>query len=178
MSDNINLISQKTKGFEQQKKIVKRLHIVSIVCLSLVLLVSIILFTLKLGSNQTSLDKEKDSLSTDISRLSSKIVKLLFISDRLTGISDIISKRPIIEKIILSLTSEMSKDMTIDSLNIKDKEVSLSVASASLLTLGNFLDRIKTQAIDKKSFTKITLENLALQEKTGNYLLSITINLP
>lgn len=178
MSDNINLISQKTKGFEHQKKIVKRLRIVSAICLSLLLLMSIILFTLKLGSIQSSLDKEKNSLLTDISRQSSKIVKLLLVSDRLTGISDIILKRPIIEKTILSLTSEMSKDMMIDSLNIKDKEVSLSVASGSLLTLGNFLDRMINKAIDKKSFTKITLGNLVLQEKTGNYLLSIIINLP
>lgn len=177
MNEDINLVPGKRKIALEQKKIVVRLRLFSIILLVIIVFSSITLFLLKLQSPLPSLQREKNTLLTNLSLLSQKSAKLLLMKNRLKEIAIIEKKRQRLDELIGSVLEGVPADVSLSSLNIDKESVSITAASSSLSSINIFLDRLVDKVVKGKNFNKITLDSLSLDTKGSRYILALTLEL-
>lgn len=178
MNDKINLLKgNKTKHFEQER-IKKILRLLSVVFLSIVVIVSTVFFLLISGSSVESLRKEEQAAISKIKQSEEKAGKLLFTGNRVKDIADIVGKRTTFDGIITSVTDIVPSGTQIDSLSLDKKNFSMTVRSSSLSSINTLLMGIDEISTNKKMFTKVTLEGLTVDKKSGNFIMSILGNFP
>ncbi|MDP3726962.1 MAG: PilN domain-containing protein [bacterium] len=177
MNEDINLIPGKRKVVLEQKKIVKRLRILSIVLLSTVAFSSIALFLLKLQSPLPSLKREENTLLASLSLLHQKTAKLLLMKNRLKETAIIEKKRQRLDETIGAVVEGVPADVSLSSLSVGKKDVSITASSNSLSSVNIFLDRLVNKVLQKKTFSKITLDSLSLDSKGNRYIIAFTLEL-
>lgn len=177
MNENINLIPGKRKVVSEQKSLVKRLRMLSIVLLITIVFSSIALFFLKLQSPLPSLQREKNTLLTNLSLLSQKTAKLLLVKNRLKETAIIEKKRQRLDETIGAVVENIPQDVLISSLNVGKKDVLITASSNSLSSMNIFLDRLVEKVLQKKVFSKITLDSLSLDSKGNRYIIAFTLQL-
>lgn len=177
MNEDINLVPGKRKIALEQKKIVVRLRLFSIILLAITAFSSITLFLLKLQSPLPSLQREKNTLLTNLTLLSQKSAKLLLMKNRLKETAIIEKKRQHLDEIIGSVIEGVPADVSLNSLNIDIKSVSITASSNSLSSINIFLDRLVDKVVKGKIFNKIALDSLSLDSKGSRYILALTLEL-
>lgn len=177
MSNDINLISNNDAASLKAKKRLKLTRTIAIISLVIVALLSIMVFVI---NSQTSLDKiKKDQNSTlqSISYLNKKTAKLAIINNRLKDISDIMEKRKNYTSTINTLLQLMPPGVSTTTLELGKQDVVLVVHSNSLLLIDKFLNSIIDLSFKKQIISKVTIESLIVNPKTGGYSLSIKTTL-
>lgn len=177
MSEDINLVPGKRKIALEQKKIVVRLRLFSIILLAITAFSSAALFLLKLQSPLPSFQREKNMALTNLSLLSQKSAKLLLMKNRLKEITIIEKKRQHLDEIIGSVLEGVPADVSLNTFNIDIKSVSITASSDSLSSMNIFLDRLVDKVVKGKIFNKITLDSLSLDSKGSRYILALTLEL-
>lgn len=177
MNENINLIPGKRKVVLEQKSLVKKLRILSIALLIAIVFSSVALFLLKLQSPLPSLQREKNTLLTNLSLLSQKTVKLLLVKNRLKETAVITKKRQRLDETIGAVIEGVPQDVLVSSLNVGKKDVSITASSNSLSSVNILLDRLVDKVLQKKVFSKITLDSLSLDSKGNRYIIAFTLQL-
>lgn len=177
MNEDINLIPGKRKVVLEQKSLVRKLRILSVVLLATVAFFSISLFLLKLQFPLSSLQKEKNTLLTNLSLLSQKTAKLLLVKNRLKETTIIEKKRQRLDETIGAVVESIPQDVLISSLNVGKKDVLITASSNSLSSVNIFLDRLVEKVLQKKVFSKITLDSLSLDSKGNRYIIAFTLQL-
>lgn len=172
----INLISKRKGDFLKSKKVIKIFYFVSIFCLFLTFISSIGIFLIKLNSPLPALKEEEARLIDNLSLAKQKMTELSILDERLKSISDVLSKRSDFVKTI-DLIVNKTTDIKINSFSIEKKKISISSTSDSLNSIDLFLNGLTSVALDKKFFSKITLNNLTSDFKTGKYSFSLDIDL-
>ncbi|QQG40690.1 MAG: hypothetical protein HYV37_04000 [Candidatus Levyibacteriota bacterium] len=178
MNDKINLLKgSKAKRFRQEK-ILKIIRISSVVSLTLVVLTSLIFFFLKFRLGVESLKEKENAAISQITAVSKKAGKLLYAESRIKDISDILKKRSTFDGVITETVNVIPSNITVQSLNLDKKNLSMTITSSSLLSIDKLLNGFENLSENKKIFAKITLEGLTVDPKTGKYTISLTGNLP
>ncbi len=178
MNNKINLLKgSKTKRF-QQEKILKILKFGSIGFLSLVVIASLALFVLNTRSPIDLLKNQEKTAISNISTLQERAGKLLFTENRVKDISGIVDKRTVFDGTITQITQIIPSEILVQSVSLDKKIFSLTITSPSLSSINTLVEGIETLAQDQKTFSKITLEGLTIDPKTGDYIVSILGNFP
>lgn len=177
MNEDINLVPGKRKIALEQKKLVLRLRLFSIILLVITVFSSVLLFFLKLQSPLPSLQREKNVLLTNLTLLSQKSAKLLLLKNRLNEVAIIEKKRQRLDELIGSVLEGVPQDVSLNSFSIDKKSVSITAASNSLSSINIFTDRLVDKAMKGKNFNKITLDGLSLDSKTNRYIIALTLEL-
>lgn len=177
MNEDINLVPGKRKIALEQKKLVLRLRLFSIILLIITVFSSVLLFLLKLQSPLPSLQREKNTLLTNLSLLSQKSAKLLLMKNRLNEVAIIEKKRQRLDELIGSVLEGVPAGVSLGSLNIDKKTVSITASSNSLSSINIFLDRLVDKVVKGKIFSKITLDGLSLDNKANRYIIALTLEL-
>lgn len=176
MDKEINLLSQKTK-FSKEKKLLRILKILSYGLLIFVFMSSVIVFFINQFSQNTSLQMEKNSLVSSLANFDKRIGKSLFIESRLNDASQILQKRVRNDEILASILKEVPNAVSIQSLTIDQKTFAFTVSSPSLTTLNQFTNNLVSESAQNKSFKKVTLDSLTLDERNNQYVVSVVIDL-
>lgn len=177
MNEDINLVPGKRKVVLEQKILVKRLRTLSVVLLTSVAFFSISLFFLKLQSPLPSLKREENTLLASLSLLHQKTAKLLLMKNRLKETAVITKKRHRLDETIGAVVESVPQDVLLSSLNVGKKDVSITASSNSLSSVNIFLDRLVDKVLQKKVFSKITLDSLSLDSKGNRYIIAFTLQL-
>lgn len=177
MNEDINLIPGKRKVALEQKSLIRKLRILAVVFLATVAFFSISLFLLKLQSPLPFLQREKNMALTNLSLLSQKTVKLFLVKNRLKEIAVIEKKRQRLDETINAVIEGVPQDVLLSSLNVGKKDVSITASSNSLSSVNIFLDRLVDKVLQKKVFSKITLDSLSLDSKGNRYIIAFTLQL-
>lgn len=174
--NDINLIAKKKEIYQRTKEKVKVFKIISIIFLFLVLALSISIFLLKLNSPITSLKREEKMLPSNAGEIKQKIAKIDILNERLSRITDVLANRPDFQSVI-NYTIENSSNITMDSVSISKKNLSINLSSSSLNSLNMFINKMVELSSEKKIFGKIIMGGLTLDQKSQIYSVSLTADL-
>ncbi|RJQ37111.1 hypothetical protein C4559_03975 [Candidatus Microgenomates bacterium] len=172
----INLISKRKEDFLKSKKVLKTLYTLSIACLFVTFICSVGIFLLKLSSPLPGLKAEEEELVNNISLAKQKLTKIVVLDERLKNVSGLLAKKSDIDSTIDIITAQ-AKDVKITVLDIQKKKLSISSSSQSLNSIDLFLNSLVAISSDKKKFSKVTLNNLNTDFKSGKYTFSLDIDL-
>ncbi len=171
---DINLLSQKKDTALLTKKVILFLRGVAIILLFLVASTTIGLFFLKLQSPLGPLKNQEKLLISNLSLSEQKIIKRILTTDRLKTINEVIEKRPYFDKMInLILENLIASQSTIESLSLEKKQIKLQASSYSLLDIQTVLNNFVTYSSEKKILGNVILNNIALDPKSGKFIISI-----
>jgi|WetSurMetagenome_2_1015567.scaffolds.fasta_scaffold97047_2 hypothetical protein len=175
MSKNINLIRNDKTGLASANNKHIVLRITAVIILFTVSFLSVMMFILIALSPLPSLKETEKSESTQLSYFNDLIVKVLLTKDRLTQVNKLINSRPVYSKSLQFIQKYLTADSTIEEVNLKEKIVSVTVASTNLQPLAILTDDIKRSNDLSKSFKDITLESLYYDDNKQKYLLIIDL---
>ena len=178
MSSGINLIVTKQRSaFAPLLDRVQILRSIAIFLLFGVSVCSMILFLLISFSPLPALQKQERSEIANLAQFHSDVAKLSFLNERANGIATLISKRANLNKLIDSIQNKLPAGVSIVSLSMGKKTLSVTVDSNSLATLDTFLNTLTDATGVNKEYFHLTLNNLSLDGERNRYLLIVDITI-
>jgi len=155
---------------------------VSLGLLSLVSVLSVVLFLLEIFSPLPKLQKDEQTLSQTLSASHEKILRQTLLSLRLTDIAGIVSKRSTYGVLVETLTKALPKGMTINSFSVEKTDFEMTVSADNLDDLQEYFDSLGTLTRQQKMFQRVYLNSLdAVRNTDGGFnsfqaKLAITLN--
>lgn len=174
MSENINLLKGSRAKRFQQEKYVKILKIVSFVSLGFVVIASILLFYINASFSVESLRQEEAASESSNASFQKKAEKLLLAKNRISDILEITKKRTVFDDVITEMSQIIPKEVKVESINLDKKKFTLTVVSSSLLSINKIIEGIDGLLGSKKIFSKVILDGLTIDPKSGNYTISLS----
>lgn len=175
MSKNVNLLPAKKKAFLQEKKIIGKLRLVSVLFLCAVGVSSVVLFFLQFNSPLIALKREEQAALSDLKQLEKKSLQLLLVKNTISTIDELIKNRAPLETSLDILNKNIPDSLTVDNFTIEKQRVVMNISSTSLAAIDQFLTNIIAVNNEKKVFSKITLDGITVEGGGSKYLVSITI---
>ena len=174
MSTEINLLPQKTKSRISQEQLLAYTKIGALVVCILTASFAIMLFLLNRDTTLTQIQSQQQTVLAQLNLLHNKTAKNLIIADRVARIKKILSSRKALEKDIADIQEQLPGGISVNTFTLDDKKLSITVSGASLAPMGAFIESLTNDVQNKKIIQKFTIEGIISDEKTGDYLLSIT----
>jgi len=176
MNSDINLVSGNANALDKGTKTLRRLKLIGTVVIVGVGVISILLFLLNRLFSPDSIIKQQNQVTASISLQQAKQAKLLVLTQRLNDISSLLKKRANYDVALNNILSQSPSGVSIVSMSVDKKKISIIVNSSSLLSLNDFIEMLKGM-VEKKQFLKnVTINNLGLSGRTG-YVLTADIDL-
>jgi Tfp pilus assembly protein PilN len=173
MNNEINLIASRRKASITKGKSVLFVRNIAISCLIFVIVLSISLFFYSRNPRLLLLERQEQTAVRGISFAQQKIVSLLLTENRLSDIHSLLSKRDTFETTLSDIVRTLPQGVSVDSLSINQKAISITVSSLSLTSLNTFLDDITAETANKHIFKKLTVNSLIADLQVGRYILSL-----
>lgn len=177
MNNDINLVSSQESSSLKEKKRLKTIRVAAVVSLVVVALSSVLIFLLYSSLSLSSIKKDQDSTLNSISFLHKKSAELAIINNRLLDITNILQKRKNYTKAIATIRGQMPAGVNIIELEINKDEVLMVANSSSLSSINTFLNNVIALAQKQQTVSKIFIESITVNEKTGSYSLSLRATL-
>ncbi len=173
MSTNINLLLHTDEESLRKNKIIKSLNFAAITSLVGVGLVSIVIFILIQVINPSSVRREQENVSRNISQFQGRQAKLFVFSNRVENIDKILKIRKNLPSTINGLFAKIPGQLAVDDLEIDDKSVVITAHSRSLAVIGEFVSNFTDLVRNKEIIKSLTLNSLTLDENLSGYQISI-----
>lgn len=170
MSKSVNLLPHKTVANRKGTVTILYIRFVSILLVFFLFLSALALFFINTVFSPEAEKKQESIILTNFTSVNSRMVKLFLLRDRLKDIQTIISKRISFDKILDEIRFQVPQNVTIDSLKIDRKEVTLFASSSSLSSLNIFLDNFVEMTNRKKLFRSILLKEIGFDGKNKFFL--------
>lgn len=176
MNEGINLLdpNKKSSGFLPGH--LQKMRIVVVGLLFIVSVSSVILFILVALSPLPTLQAQERSLQQTLLASKSDIVKLAFVKERASSISTLLAKRQDLDQTIGLIEAKITGNTTITSLQADNTGIVLTAESGSLQDLDNFLNGLIQYVQQKKAFSQVLMVDLATDQTTGEYAVSVRLN--
>lgn len=174
MSTEINLLPRKTRAKFSQEQLLAYSKIGAIIACIITVSFAIVLFLLNRDPSLSQIQAQQQNILTQLTILHTKTAKDLIIVDRVKRITKILQSRKALEKDIDTIQSQLQTSLTVTSFALDDKHVLLTVSGQSLSPMGAFIESLTDDIQKKKFLKKITIQGIISDEKTGNFLLSIS----
>ncbi len=178
MSEGINLVSSKDNKLEKQLFRLKILRVLAIISLVTIASVSVVVFIVNFTLPLESVKKDKQTTLSDISFLHKKLVKYYLINDRVKNISDLISKRKDYSKSSSVVLGKVTQDLTVDSLEVEENMINISVSGVSLIPMNQLIDDTIKLSDEGKSIKNLTIQSLVLNARSQRYTLTLQADIP
>ncbi len=173
MSSDINLVSSKTHQLEKELERLKALKIIAVGSLSVVALISILLFVITITLPISSVKKDKEQTLSNISALHEKLVKYSLINNRLNDISGIIKSRKNYDLLVSTVLNKLPADLSVDSMTIDSGTFTLVISGVSLTPIDNFIEDIIVLGNEEKIIKNLVIQGLLANADTGKYTLTL-----
>lgn len=176
-SGQINLISEKRQGSFKEQQRIKILKFFALGCLGFVAFISVITFLLTTAVPLNKIKKEQENTNVSLSSLQGKSAKLYTVNERILHISKILKNRRDYSLLIDSVLKNVPTEVSINSVDIDDKDLLITVNSFSLKQINQFLNNFSDLSEDGKIFSKVTIKNLSSNRSNGTYTISLKATL-
>ncbi len=177
MNEGINLLEPNKKS--SSVVILKHLQTTRIIVVSLLFLVSafsVILFILVAISPLPTLKNQEQSLELNLLQSKNDIAKLALINDRTDGISHFLAKRQMLDQTLGVIESKLSGNSVVSAIQTNSSSIVVTVDSNSLQDLDNFINGLIVLVQQKKDFSQVTLVDLANNQSTNEYEITVKLN--
>lgn len=173
MDKNINLVTGKSFDLEKQQKRIKIAKVVAIFSLTVVVLISLILFLITFFLPISSVKKTEQETLTNISLLHKKLVSFYLVKDRIDNIATTIDKRENYGIVSSAVLQKVPSQLSIETLSIDDKILTVVVTGTSLIPINQVIDDLVVMSNQKKLIKNLLIQSLSLSAQTGRYSLSL-----
>ena len=173
MYADINLVIKKDKS--PRNKRVKTLRKISFGILFIVAFLSIIIFLFNLRFSISSIKKQQQSAIQNLSTYDQTAIKIFLLNSRLNDISSILNSRVDNNQTLRKITSDVKSSTTIKDFSVNKNVFSMTLSSASLLDLNDFLNQILSLS-SSGEVSSVSLKELQINE--SNYIMKLEMNLP
>lgn len=178
MNDGVNLLEpNKNAG---PGNLLHHLQLMRIITISLLFIISataVIVFILVSISPLPGLKNQEQSLEQTLLQSKSDIVKLSLVNDQTNAISMLMTSRETLNVPLSMIKYYISSDMTVDTIQVDDKTITMTVESQSLKSLDTFLNGIIGYVQEKKVFANATLVDLTIDQSNNAYALTVQMDL-
>lgn len=175
MNNDINLVKKNVDGADNRKT--KILRNGAIAFALLIAILSIILFVLSRRNSLESIKKEQNTVLQNITFLEEKAAKFDLINDRIRNIEKVLDARKNYIETVNTIIQEVPNDASVVFVSIDKGVILMTISSASLLSINEFLDRFIGIAEEKHVIKDTTIESLTINSQSERYLLSIKAKL-
>lgn len=173
MSTNINLLLPKDGESLKRKMKVRVFNIAAIISVFATGLMSIVVFLLIQAVSPVSVEREQEDVLRKLSQFQDRQAKLLIVNKKIEDISEILERRKDLHLVTGVLLSKVPSNLSIDSLEIDSKNVSITAQSASLFSIGELINNLTDMVRKKEILSSLTLNSLTFNEGQKNYQLTI-----
>ncbi len=177
MSNGINLATNKRttrSAFFNQLRV---LRFGAAGILALIAAVSMVLFFLIAASPLPGLKRQENGALFQITQLHPKIAKYLLVNERVTAITQLMQARDSKSTNLTKLESQIPRQANVESIQIDDKGMLLTVSSVSLGTINTFISNLLDNTGVSKPFSSVVLNSLVYNTKANDYHVSLDITL-
>lgn len=172
MNSDINLVSPKDDQSVIEKKRLRIVRNIAYVLAGIVVLFSIIVFIISTSFSNSSIKKQQESAINQLSMLKDKSAKVFVINNRILNIEKVLKQRNDFSS-IESLLQIIPSSVKTNSLNFSEENISLTLISSSLLPLDDLINKYLDKVAKKQIIKNLSINSLNINEKTGNYFLTI-----
>lgn len=176
MKNDVNLIPKKNISPSRIARI-RLLRYSSMMVLFLIAVLSMTLFFLIAFSPLPALQEQEKEEIGNITAYHSKIAKLLLTKNRLSYITTTTNNRSKFDTVIEMIQQQLSQSVTIDAFHVKNKSVTVRVASLSLQDLNTFLDLISEKQQKKEAIRTVKLLGITLNDTQQHYAMTVELSL-
>jgi len=179
MSDDINLLVKKDKNLLKEQSKLKVFRLIAICSLLTILLISLSIFLLnqKLSNSSAEIEKDRESVLVEMKPFSEKEGKIIIVNNRIDNITKVLNKRMDVYKILNTILGKIPDGILIETLEFKEKKISMNITSYSLIPIDVFFNDLIEMAKRKEIVKGLTLESLDASSLTGSYKISIDMNI-
>lgn len=177
MDANINLLAHKKGNIFSSEKTLARVRLVAVSCVGLLLSSGIGAFLLTHINTPEALKVQQATLTQQLLQNKSTAVAQLELLDRLNHIQTIISNRSSLQDNIALVQKQIPTGVTISTLDLDSKQLNISVNSPDLTAIDKLISNMTTLLHTKKIIKSMTITDVAADQKTGKYILSIEAKL-
>ncbi len=184
MSADINLLLYKEDELLKRRKRAQILNVIAVIVLTLIGIISLIIFLRIKAIDINSIKKEQDEILRKISKQQTKQAKLFVLNDKLNSIQEIfakrqetIAKKQNLTKITSGLLTAIPVSLAVGNLEMDDKIIVLAGSSTSLFTIGELINNLTNMVYKKEIISSLTLTGLIFKETENIYQVSVKAEL-
>ena len=177
MNSSINLVSIKNDEVEKEERRLKIVRIIAAACLIIVALFSVLIFVINFTLPLEAVKKNQQLELSNISSMHQKLAKYVLLNDRISNISDLISKRKNYASLINSVYSKLPQGLSVEALDVETQQLSLGISGSSLLQLNDFINNLILLKDKDKIIKNINIQSLTFRPVDGTYLLTFKTTL-
>lgn len=172
MSNDINLISHQDDQSLIEKKRLKIIRNISFVFGGVLVLFAIIIFIANAAFSTSGIKNQQESAINQMGMLKDRSAKLFVVNNRIVNISRIIKERNNYSS-INSVIKLVPSDVKLNNLSFDKDNISITVISSSLLPLDGLINKLLEKIVKKEIIKSLTISSLTINQKNGNYYLSM-----
>jgi Tfp pilus assembly protein PilN len=173
MNDSINLVSPKNEQLEKEQNRLKIARILAFAIMLCVAAIAVLAFVINLTLPLNSIKHNEDITISNIAALHKKLVQYSLVEDRAKHLTNVISKRQKLTDVTDALLAIIPPDLSVDSIQVSAKSISLNVSGNSLLSMNSLIDDVVMLSQQKNIIKKVVMQQLSLDVKGGRYSISI-----
>lgn len=173
MNTSINFVLPKGQEFLEQQKRAKTINLIATSFPIMVGIISLILFLITQAINPVSIKEQQEETINKIAKLQDRKIKLFIVNDRLDNISELLKGRRNFADNISTLLSRMPSQVSLENLEIDDKQILITASSVSLRSIDEFINNLIVMAEEKEVIHSLFLDSLTFEEGKNNYLVSL-----
>jgi len=174
MSAEINLLPHKSRGALSEERLILISKIVAVALVIVVVSLSILFFLLSRDGTALSVKNDQSRTIAQLTLLQSKTAKYLIVIDRINKIKVLNTKRRTFDTTIAAILNNIPKGTNVTSFVLDPSELSISIATKDLPTIGAIIDNFSQLIAQKKILKTLTVQGLVSDERTGTFILTLT----
>lgn len=173
MSNSINLVSPKNEQLDKEQNRLRIARILAFTIMVLVAAIAVLVFVINLTLPINLIKQDQTTTLSNISTVHKKLTQYSLVEDRVNHLSNVIQQRKKIPDIADAFLAVIPQELSINSMQVDVKKVSLIVSGASLLSMNKFIDDVTMLGSEKKLIQNVVAQQLSLDVKSGQYSISI-----
>ena len=173
MENSINLVSLKSGQLEKEQNRLRIARVAAFIVMFMVAAVAVLVFIINLTLPIDTIKQNEKVALSNISALHKKLVQHYLVEDRVNNLVNVISKRGQLPRVIDTLLALVPGDLSVGSLQIDAKQVSLIVSGESLLSMNKLIDEVTVLNNQNRIIKNVVVQQLSLDVKGNRYSVSI-----
>ena len=173
MNESINLVENRDQQLDKEQKILKFTRVIAVCILVTIASISILAFIISSQIPLQVIKQDQSSTMSEIAALHNKLATYYLIKNRISNIGLLLNQRKDYTKVISTIFSKISSDISIDGLNIEEKSFTLNISSNSLLPINKLINDMIDLSDQKKLIANVKLQSLSLNAKSQTYSLTL-----
>jgi Tfp pilus assembly protein PilN len=170
---SINLVSPKNEQLEKEQARLRMVKMLALVIMALVVVIAVLVFVVNLTLPINSIKHDENVTLANISSQHKKLVQYYLVEDRVNNLSNMVANRQKLPNTVDALLAAIPQELSVVSMQVDAKSVSLIVSGDSLVPMNTFIDDITALGGQKNVLKNVVVQQLSLDVKNSRYSISV-----